>query len=152
MEWKIAPRSRVDIAAFEGLNCAGERHVVEIHPVGGRQGNMPGTTKSLAIAGPVGTRVVLMTAGPDTPLNQQTWRAVRILPGKHFKNKEGSPAVRVPDLDFMDAPDARRSDPDLQAGYELVTSMEGQKDWTYGGSNGTPLKGNVRYVLVDKPD
>ena len=152
MEWKLAPRTRLDIAAFEGMNCAGERHVVEIHPVGGRQGKMPPSIKSLAIAGPVGTRIVLMTAGPDTPLSQQTWRAIHIRPGKYFKNKEGNPAVRVPDLDFLDSPDARRSDPDMQASYDMVDSMDGQKGWTYGGSNGTPLKGNIRYVLVDKPD
>ena len=52
--------------------------------------------------------VVLMTAGPDFPLDQQSWRCIRLMAGKCFRNKEGVPAVRIMDLDWLDAPDARR--------------------------------------------
>lgn len=150
MEWKIAPRVRLDLAGFDGLNCAGERHVAELHPVGGRQGQIPSSIKSLAIAGPVGTRVILMTAGPEFPLDQQSWRCIRIMAGKFFRNKEGVPAIRIPDLDWLDAPDARRGDPDVQSGFDQVKTLEEGQDWSFGNSGPTPLKGNVRFIQVDK--
>lgn len=150
MEWEIAPRMRVDLAGFEGMNCAGERHVVNIHVVGGRQGNMPENIKSLAISGPIGTRVTLMSQGPDVPLDQQVWRCIVLKGGHCFKNKEGNPTVRIPDIDYFDAPDARRTDPDLQSSYPQVNSIEEGKEWSFGRAGRNPLKGNIRFIKIDK--
>ncbi len=151
MKWDIAPRIRLDIVGFEGLNCAGERHMVNIHAVGGRQGNLPSTIKSMAISGLPGVRVILMSAGPDVPLDQQTWRCIRLMAKKNFRNKEGTPTVRIPDLDFYDEPDARRSDTELQSSYEQVNSMTESRDWTFGRSGKRPMKGNVAFIRVE-PD
>ena len=151
MKWEIAPRTRLDIVGFEGLNCAGERHVVNIHAVGGRQGDLPATIKSLAISGMPGVRVILMTQGPDVPLTEQTWRCVRLTAKRSFRNKEGAPTVRIPDLDLYDEPDARRSDTELQSGYEQVSGMGESREWTFGRTGRRALKGNVAFIRVE-PD
>jgi hypothetical protein len=147
--WEIAPRTRLDIAAFEGLSCAGERHEVNIYAVGGRQGDLPSSVRSMAISGPVGIRIILMTDGPNTPLDQQSWRCINLTKKNTFLNKSNAPALRIPDLDWLDAFDARRSDPDTQCSYEQVSSIEEGTEWTFGYTASKPLKGNIRYIKIE---
>lgn len=147
--WDIAPRTRLELAGFEGMSCAGERHEVSIHAVGGRQGEMPSTIKSLAIAGPVALRIILMTEAPEVPLSEQTWRCINLTKARTFINKSGMPALRIPDLDWLDEHDARRSDPDTQVSFEQVKSLEEGTEWTFGNTGRLPLKGNLRHIKIE---
>lgn len=150
MEWHIAPRVRCDLVFFAGLNLSGERRVVEVHPVGGRQGDVRGEDiKSLVILGPIGTRVVFAT-DPTDDWESGSWRAVRLSSGRTYTTKDGMTGVRIPDLDWLDAYDARRNDPDLEAGFEQVTRLADGTEWTFGHSGTRMLKGNIRSIRIDK--
>ena len=98
MKWDLAPRLRVDVVAFAGLNLSGERTVIEIHPVGGRQGDVSTDyLKSVAIVGPIGTRVTFMTSDDPESWTRHPWRAVRLIwPSLGMKN---STAISSPSID-----------------------------------------------------
>ena len=149
MRWELAPRLRFDLVAFSGLNLSGERRIVEVHALGGRQGDLrPEDLKSCAIIGPIGLRVVFATSeDPDTWM-QRPWRCVKLRAGSTFQTKEGRPCVRVPDLDWLDAFDARRTDPELQCSFDEATGLD-TPGWTFGVSGNTPIKANVRFIRVD---
>lgn len=149
MHWEIAPKQRMDLVAFAGLNLSGERRVVEVYTVNGRQGNVEGPDlKSCAIVGPVGTRVVFMTSEDPENWQKHPWRAVHILPGHHFLTKEGRPCVRIPDLDFLDKFDARRTEEELQTWFEFAEDLGKSKEWTYGRPG--DLKQQVKAIRIDK--
>lgn len=152
MEWSLAPRLRMDLVCFSGLNLSGERRIVDIHAVGGRQGADVASEdlKSMVVLGAVGTRVVLKASASDD-WEQYPWRAVVVTAKHHYRTKEGEVGVRVPDLEWLDAPDARRTDPDMQESYpHAETLAEGAASgaWTYGRSG--PLKGRVKAIAIDK--
>lgn len=151
MEWEIAPNSRVDIVTYSGQNFSGHRTHIEIFPSGKKAGaEIDGSqVQSVAIAGPIGTRVIFKTSvGPDWV--EATWRAVEIKKGSAFKNKLGTPMVRIPNIDGLDKPDAQRCDPDFLTSYDIVASPDQGKSWTYGAVARLQLAGNIRGIVVDK--
>jgi hypothetical protein len=149
MRWELAPRLRCDVVAFSGLNLSGERRVVEVHPVGGRKGDLvPADLRSLAFVAPVGTRLVLATSEDPDDWEAHPWRAVVVLAGQHDTTREGRAVVRVPDLDWLDAFDARRTDPDFQATFDEATTLAEGRGWTFG--RGGVLKGMIRQLRVDR--
>ena len=149
MRWEIAPKLRFDLVAFAGINLSGERRVVEHHVMGGRQGDVQGEDlKSLAIVGPVGLRVLLMTKDDPEDWAKGSWRCARLLAGHNFATKEGRLCVRIPDLDWLDAFDARRTDPDLQCSFEEAAGLD-HAGWTFGHAGKLPLKGNIRVIKID---
>lgn len=151
MEWDIAPKTRCDIIAFSGINFSGRRAIVSIHPVGGRQGEEidAADIQSIAIVGRPGTRVVLKSSVSESDWQERPWRCVTVTADAAYKTPEGKQAVRVPDIDFLDKPNAQRTDPDFQAGYDQVGALDEGKGWTFGRSGATPLKGNVRAIRVE---
>ena len=150
MRWEVAPKLRFDLIAFAGLNLSGERRVVEFHALGGRQGDLrPEDIKSCVIVGPVGLRVVFKTSDDPESWPSHSWRCVRLLAGQTFTTKEGRQGVRVPDLDLLTPPDARRTDPDFEEGFEAASSLEAGAGWTFGHAGRLPLKLNVRAIQVD---
>jgi hypothetical protein len=150
MRWEVAPKLRFDLIAFAGLNLSGERRVVEFHAMGGRQGDLqPEDMKSVAIVGPMGLRVVFKTSDDPEEWQRHSWRCVRLLAGHTFTTKEGRPGVRIPDLDLLNAPDARRTDPDFEELFEEAAGLEGAKGWTFGHAGRVPLKANIRAIQVD---
>lgn len=149
MKWVIAPKTRCDIVFLQGLNLSGERTMVQVHPVGGRQGDIDGSLiKSLALMGPLGARIVLCTTEDEDAWEQSPWRAIRLLKGVAFPNREGVMGVRVPDLDWLDPANARRSDPDTQMGFDEVPTLSAGTGWTFGKMG--PIRGHVRMIRVDK--
>ncbi len=151
MRWDIAPKIRCDIFAFSGINFSGTRKHVQIFPVGGQQGDsLDGfDIQSIAIAGPQGTRVTLMTTGVETGWEEKPWRCFRITKEKSYKSEGGLPAVRAPDLDTLDAFNARRSDPDFEASPDAAENIDAGTSWTFGRFSGDPIKGNVRAIKID---
>ncbi|MSP55487.1 MAG: hypothetical protein EXR69_07790 [Myxococcales bacterium] len=152
MEWTVAPRMRMDLVCFAGLNLAGERRIVDVHAVGGRQGGdvAPEDLKSLVVLGAVGTRVLLKTA-PGDDWEKHPWRAILVTKAHHYRTKEGETGVRVPDLDWFDKPDARRTDTEVQETFPYAeTYAEGlaSGEWTFGRPG--PLKQKVKAIVIDK--
>jgi hypothetical protein len=149
VRWDLSPRLRVDLVAFSGLNLSGERRVVEVHAVGGRKGDLePGDLRSLAFLAPVGTRLVLATSEDPDAWEAHPWRCVRVLAGAHALTKDGRPVVRVPDLDWLDAYDSHRTDPDFQATFDEAPSLASGVGWTFGRPG--PLKGHIRWIRIDR--
>lgn len=153
MRWDIATTATCHIIAFSGVNLSGQRTHVRIFP-SGRVGDIDTSQmQSLIVVGPVGLRVVLMTASSDQGWPDMTWRAVEIRKGKHYLSPKGQPAVNLPDLDLYEEYDAPRTDPDFQSTYPLVRSLDEGKDWTYGFKGPMKLKANVRGIRIEmKPD
>ncbi len=152
MEWTVAPRMRMDLVCFAGINLSGERRIVDVHAVGGRQGGeiAPEDLKSLVVLGAVGTRVVMKTVTTDD-WEKHPWRAVIVTAKHHYRTKEGETGVRVPDLDWFDKPDARRTDPDMQESFPMAATLaEGMASggWTFG-LPGT-LKQRIKAIVIDK--
>lgn len=149
MRWVVAPKMRCDLFFFAGVNLSGELTKVQVFAAGGRQGDVRGEDiKSMAIHGDHGVRVVLCASEDEETWQDSPWRAIRLKKGSTVPNREGTPAVRVPDIDWLDEPGARRNDPDIQVGYEEVASLGTGTEWTYGRTG--PLKGRVRMIRVDK--
>ena len=146
MEWQIAENMRCDMAGYTKPGFAGTRHVVQIFP-SGRQGDLPDNLSSLILVGPIGTRLVLVTSRlgdfTDAP-----WRCIQLVKGKAFKSKDGRPAVRVPDLDLLDAPDAHRTDPDFEQSFDIVERMEDGTGWTFGRPGA--IKERVVLIRVER--
>lgn len=149
MRWVIAPKMRADLVFFAGLNLSGERTVVQIFAAGGRQGDIDGTTiKSLAVGGNPGLRVTLCASEDEATWTMEPWRTIRITKGSFVRNAQGEPIVRVPDLDWLDKFDARRTDPDFQEAYPEAASPAEVKGWT-GGRPGL-LHGHVQMIRVER--
>lgn len=148
IEWRIAKKVRCDLLAYAGLHTGGQLQLVRVFPTGDHNGDIDGAEfQSLMIAGPIGTRVVLAShAGDDW--QDHPWRCIRLVKGQTFTARNGKPAVRVPDLDQLDDPDAWRANPDVQQSYPIAASLDDGEGWTYGRP-GT-LKNNVAMILVDK--
>lgn len=141
---------RAELHFFSGLSFSGNRETVRVFVGGRRQGSAVdgAAMKSMGVIAPIGTRVVLVTSEADEGWEQHPWRAVVLVAGSTFKSRDGRDGVQVPDLDWMDAPGARRSDPDFQAGFPQVEALAKGVGWTYGRSDG-PLKGRIRAIRMD---
>jgi hypothetical protein len=123
--------------------------VVEVHAVGGRKGDLaPADLRSLVFVAPVGTRLILATSEDPEAWTEHPWRCIRIVAGKHAVTKEGRPCVRVPDLDWLDAPDARRNDPEFQMTFDAAETLEAGTGWTFGRPG--ELKGKIRWIRIDR--
>jgi len=130
VDWQIAENMRCDMVGFTKPGFAGTRHVVQIFP-SGRQGTLPDNLSSFVLVGPVGSRVVMVTSRIGD-YNDAPWRCIQIVKGHAWKSKDGRLALRVPDLDKLDAPDAHRSDPDFEQSFDIAADLESGKGWTFG--------------------
>lgn len=149
MKFELSPKLRADLVCYAGINLSGERRVVDIHVVSGRQGGDVPTAelKSLALIAPLGTRMILKTwDGEDWEAHP--WRCIRIVKGHCFRNKEGNFVVRVPDLETLDKPDAQRTDPEREESYPLVEKLSEGTGWTFGREG--DLKGRVKVIAIEK--
>jgi hypothetical protein len=152
VRWRIDEGVRAELAFFTGLAFAGNRDSVRVFVGGRRQGpEIDGSrVKSCGIIAPLGTRLVLSASDLDEGWEEQPWRAVVLAAGSTFKMKDGRDAVQLPDLDLMDEPGSKRSDPDFMSGFPQVATLKEGTGWTYGRADfHHPLKGNVRTVRLD---
>jgi hypothetical protein len=154
MDWIIAPHSRVDLHAFSGINFSGERRDTSIHPAGGLQRSKLKNFKfrSIAIVGRPGTRVILCTSVLDIGWETRPWRAMIIKKSDGYRMKDGKLAIRIPDLDWLDAGKAHRTDPDFQQTFPQVGSPDDGTGWTYGRNGSMSLNDNIMQIRVDRPD
>lgn len=151
MEWYVGPHVKCDMVSYGGVNLTGPRYVVRIFPTGSRKGTFrTHELKSCVILAPVGTRVILATAIGQDGWEDQPWRCVRMLAGQMFKNDEGQMGVRVPDLDWMDPPAAKKVNPDRQEGFPQVKRLADGTGFTFGRSGAVPLKDHIRAIWVEK--
>ncbi len=149
MKWDLPPKLRADLVCYAGINLSGERRHVDIQVLGGRQGPDVPTAelKSLVFIAPLGTRLILQTSESED-WERQPWRCVRVLKGSSFKTQEGGYAVRIPDLELLNKPDARRTDPDMEESYPLVERLAEGEGWTFGREGA--LKGRVVAIRIEK--
>lgn len=152
MRWDVPEAVRCDLLVFSGINFSGSQKMVRFYGKGGKNGPEleAKDIQSLAVIAPVGTRVVFMTTISEADWSERPWRAVEVLAGKHYKTKDGHIAVRIPDLDALDAHNAPRTDPDFSSSPNISAGLEDRKDWTYGRPG--KLKGNVHAIRIDLVD
>ena len=144
----ITPKVKCDLLAYAGLHCGGQLSVVRVLPRGEADGAIDGAAfQSLMLAGPLGTRIVLATATGDD-WQEYPWRAIVLTRGHTFTARNGKPAVRIPDLETVDRPDARRAADDARVSFDTAPSLEEGTGWTYGRPG--PLRNRVRRIFVDK--
>jgi len=150
MEWHFEPHTRADIYVWSGINFSGERRMASVHPAGGRQGNSlkDFAFRSIAIAAPLGTTVVLCTSVLDIGWETRPWRAMRIIKGHGYRTKDGKRAVRIPDLDWGDAANAHRTDPDFQQSFPQVADIDKAEGWTFGRSGAMSLNDNIKQIRI----
>jgi hypothetical protein len=152
VRWRIDEAVRAELSFFTGLAFSGNRENVRIFVGGRKQGpDIDGTrVKSCGIIAPIGTRLVLCASDLDEGWEEHPWRAVVLVEGSTLKMRDGRDAVQLPDLDLMDEPGAKRSDPDFTSGFPQVTRLRDGTGWTYGlASFHHPLKCNLKTVRLD---
>lgn len=153
VRWDIGLGVRAELHFFTGLNFSGQRSSCLIFHDGRRQGDdVDGMrVKSCGIIAPYGTRLTLVTAASPETWQELPWRAIVVLDGTSFTSRSGKPAVQVPDLDTMDAPDANRTDLETHVGFPLVERLEQGAGWTFGRTlPNLPLKCNLRAIRLDR--
>lgn len=151
VRWVIEDGALGEVLFFTGLNFSGQRSKVRFFPGGRRQGDeVDGERiKSFGIIAGYGLRVTLVTARGEVGWEDHTWRAVTLIEGSTFESQAGKPAIQVPDLDVMDAFDARRTDLDNRKGYPCVARPEDGEGWTFGNRGTSDLKCNIRTIRVE---
>ena len=149
MIWHIGPRVRCDMVSYGGINLTGPRLVVRIHPTGARKGTFQtDKLRSIVVLAPVGTRVILATSAEPEGWQDEPWRCIRMVAGSMFTNEQGQSGVRVPDLEWMDPPEAKRTSEGLQMGFPQVASVAEGTGYTFG--HGSGIGGNVRAIWVER--
>lgn len=148
IEWTIEPGLRCDIVMYAAPNLTGKRTVMQSFPGGNRKGGKlePGDLRSMVVRAPFGTRVTLRCTDGEL-WKELPWRAIRMVEGHHVpaQRSGGMPGVRIPDLDKLDAPDAKRTARDLQSSYPLPGD---ETAWSFGQPGA--LKGRVRAITIER--
>jgi hypothetical protein len=152
--FELGKHVRCDILTWSGTGFGGRQGRVRIFPGGNVQGVVePENLRSMVIRAFHGTRVIL-AARAEGDFREGPWRCVRLLPGHTVAAERagGMPGVRLPDIDRLDAPAARRTATDLEQSYPLVARLRDGVGWTFGQVGSGPLKGAVRRIIVEKDE
>lgn len=152
MRWDIEEKLACELWCFTGLSFGGTRRVARIHAYGGLQGDtIPGDElRSIGIIAEPGIRVILMTARSTVAWEDMPWRAFQVMEGFTHTLKDGRTAIQVPDLDRFDAPDANRTDPDLESDFPQVETLADGKGWTFGRSGKRGLKNRIQAIRIER--
>ena len=98
---------------------------------------------------PEGIRVTFATH--ERGWEHGAWRCVRFAAGEGLLDEKGMLLARVPDLDWLDGPQAKRTSDDTQRGFPLVSRLSDGTGWTFGNLPfGQHLTGNVRVIVVER--
>lgn len=154
MRWFVDEGIRCDLVFYAAPNLTGKRATLRVFPAGNKQGTNvePEDLRSMVIRAPFGTRLVLCrSTGPDW--EEVAWRCVELRPGHVVPPSRpgGLPGVRLPDLDLLDAPNAKHVSRELQSSYPRAERLEDGLDgehWTYGRTG--ELKGRVNAIRILK--
>lgn len=151
VKWVIGPGVRADILGYAGVDITGAQFIAQIYASGFRRGTLEGDRlKSIVIGAPYGTRITLCATTDEVNWEDAPWRTIRLVEGQTYHTGEGVPAVRVPDIDWLDAFDSRRSNTSNQQSYPLAKRIVDGTTWTFG--SGASLHNRVRMIRVDKDD
>lgn len=151
MEWWVGRGVKCDLVSYSGINLTGVRYVVRIHPTGARKGTFRSHEfKSGVVLAPLGTRVVFCTSADPHAWEDSPWRAVRMMEGFQFKNESNQTGVRIPDLDWMDLPEAKKVNPDRQESYPYANRLSDGTTYTFGRVGGVELKNNIHAIIVER--
>lgn len=150
--FKVGPGVRCDIVAYGGRNLNGKRQQAQFHPTGAQRGAIDGTqVSSLVIRALHGTRVIL-AASDGADWQSAAWRCIRVVPGHTVasENRGGMPGVRIPDVDLLDEPGAKKTDTSFEASYAYVDSLDDGTGWTFGRGGG--LKNRIQMIRIERED
>jgi hypothetical protein len=151
VKWVIGPNVRADILGYAGVDITGAQFIAQIYASGFRRGTLEGLRlKSIVIGAPYGTRITLCATTDEVNWEDAPWRTIRILEGQTYHTGEGVPAVRVPDIDWLDGFDQRRTNTKHQQSYPLAKKLVDGTAWTFG--TGASLHNRVRMIRVERED
>ncbi len=151
MRWLVEPGVRCDLVFYAAPNLSGKRATLRVFPGGNKQGTdvQPEDLRSMVIRAPIGTRLVLCrSSGPDW--EDLAWRCVRLIEGQVVPPERpgGMPGLRLPDLDLLDAPDAKHTARELQSTYDHAERLVDGRGWTFGRRG--ELKGKVTTIRIER--
>jgi hypothetical protein len=150
VEWRIGPGVKCDMIGYGGVNLTGPRAPVEIYPSGFRRGTFEtDKLKSVVMLAPEGVRVIFATH--ERGWTHGPWRCVRFVAGQGLLAEKGMWLARVPDLDWLDGPQDRKSNLEPQRGFPLVKELGEGTGWTFGHLPfGEQLGGRVQVIQVER--
>lgn len=150
MEWRIGPGVKCDLVGYGGVNLTGPRAAVEVYPSGFQRGTF--TTeklKSVVMLAPEGIRVIFATH--ERGYTHGPWRCVRFVADQELLDEKGMLLARIPDLDWLDGAQARRTNDETQRGFPLVSRLDDGIGWTFGNLPfGQQLTGSVRVIQIER--
>jgi hypothetical protein len=151
MRWIVDEGIRCDLVFYAAPNLTGKRATLRVFPAGNKQGTdvAPENLRSMVIRAPIGTRFILCrSTGPNW--EEVAWRCVELQEGNVVPPARvgGLPGVRLPDLDLLDAYDAKHTSRELQSTYPHADTLEDATGWTYGRVG--ELKGRVNAIRILK--
>lgn len=149
VKWVLGPHVRADLLGYSGVDIGGAQFIAQIYASGFRRGTIEGDRlRSLVIGAPYGTRIVLCTTTDELCWEDAPWRCIRLVEGQTYHTQsDGTPAVRVPDLDWLDGFDQKRSNQDAQASYPQVKRVAEGTTWTFG--RGGSIQNRVKMIRVE---
>lgn len=150
MQWRIGPGVKCDMLGYGGVNLTGPRAAVEIYPSGFQRGTFDtDKLKSMVMLAPEGVRVILATH--ERGWEHGPWRCARFTANQGLLEEKGMLLARIPDLDWLDGPQDRRTNADTQRGFPLVGRLGDGAGWTFGSLRfGEQLAGRVKLITVER--
>ncbi|MEC7983920.1 MAG: hypothetical protein VX278_02075, partial [Myxococcota bacterium] len=152
IQFQVEEYTRCDLVGYSGINMSGKKVAVRIFPGRSIRGTFRSNElRSLVIRASFGTQVVLATR-PGSDWEDGSWRCINLIQGFHVPSAKarGFPGVRIPDLDLLNAPDAKRIQSDFQSSFPMVSSVAAGEGWTYGHIDTDKLKGNITRIIIRK--
>lgn len=146
VKWVIGQHVRADLIGYSGIHVTGGQFIAQLFPSGHRKGTIEGDRlRSIVIGAPFGIRITLCASEDERRWQDSAWRCIRLVEGTTYFTSDGTPAVRVPDLEWLDGFDQKKSS-QLQS-YPHADLLAEGKDWTFG--RGGVLQNRVRMIRVE---
>ena len=154
IELRLGTHPRCDIVAYKAINMAGKKTVLRIFPTGSIQGKLyTEDIKSMIIRAPYNMRLILCTVNQDN-WEEFPYRCITMKEGIVIPPTKGEatslPGVRIPDLDFLENPDAKRMSETFHRSYPIVDNFAEGTDWSFGTVGSTKIKENIKMIIVER--
>lgn len=150
VKFVVGPFVRADLIGYSGVDVTGGQFIAQLYPSGHRRGWIEGDRlRSIVIGAPIGIRVILCASEDEGGWQESAWRCIRLVEGNTYFTTDGTPAVRVPNIEWLDAFDHKKSTA-VQSYPHAAKLADGGNNWTFG--RGGTLQNRVRMIRIEHQD